>query len=261
VAVLGARSPADDIARLERQRVEARRSGHEIGRFYSRSYRGITALGQYEAIEQVQRLTPDATYARYHEVTVEIHGNTAIVTGAEGAPDTPVTGVTGERDRVLRIWTRERGAWTIVAAQSTWVGPRTDAAPAAGALPDTPPPAYAPGNTTEEGLWRSQEALMRSFADADAASYTRFSTERSLRLTTNGDAIAREQWLGTIARRAKGPLAIVDEVRIAAYGDVGVVTLRGHEASPTRQSWVYLKQDGVWKLHLRYTTLIRRSNG
>jgi len=41
------------------------------------------------------------------------------------------------------------------------------------------------------------------------------------------------------------------------YGDVAVVTLRGHEASPTRQSWVYLRQDGVWKLHLRYTTLIR----
>jgi len=33
--------------------------------------------------------------------------------------------------------------------------------------------------------------------------------------------------------------------------------LRGHEASPTRQSWIYLKQDGIWKLHLRYTTLIR----
>ena len=91
---------------------------------------------------------------------------------------------------------------------------------------------------------------MRSFSDADPASYRLFSTDNSLRLTTDGDAIARDQWLDTIARRAKGPLAVVDEVRIAAYGDVGIVTLRGHEANPTRQSWIYLRQDGVWKLHL-----------
>jgi hypothetical protein len=50
---------------------------------------------------------------------------------------------------------------------------------------------------------------------------------------------------------------VVDEVKIAVLGGVGVVTLRGHEANPTRQSWIYLKQDGIWKLHLRYTSLIR----
>ena len=93
---------------------------------------------------------------------------------------------------------------------------------------------------------------MRSFSDADPATYRMFSTENSLRMATNGDAIPREQWLDTIARRTKGPLAVVDEVRIAAYGDVGIVTLRGHEANPTRQSWIYLQQDGVWKLALRY---------
>ena len=98
---------------------------------------------------------------------------------------------------------------------------------------------------------------MRSFADADPDSYRRFSTAQSLRMTTTGDAIPREQWLDTIAKRAKGPMAVVDEIRIAVFGDVGVVTLRGHEANPTRQSWVYLLQDGVWKLHLRFTSAIR----
>ena len=52
-------------------------------------------------------------------------------------------------------------------------------------------------------------------------------------------------------------MAVVDEVRIAVFGDVGLVTLRGHEANPTRQSWVYLLQDGTWKLHLRFTSAIR----
>jgi hypothetical protein len=106
-------------------------------------------------------------------------------------------------------------------------------------------------------IWRSQEALMRSFAEADPDSYRRFSTVPSLRMTTNGDAIPREQWIDTIAKRSKGPLAVVDEIRIAVYGDVGLVTLRGHEANPTRQSWVYLLEGGTWKLHLRFTTAIR----
>jgi hypothetical protein len=99
---------------------------------------------------------------------------------------------------------------------------------------------------------------MRSFSEADPAAYRVYSTEQSLRMTTNGDAIARDQWLDTIARRARGPLAVVDEVRMAAYGDVGIVTLRGHEANPTRQSWIYLRHDGTWKLHLRFTTVIRQ---
>ncbi len=98
---------------------------------------------------------------------------------------------------------------------------------------------------------------MRSFAEADPDSYRRFSTVSSLRMMTNGDAIPREQWIDTIAKRSKGPLAVVDEIRIAVYGDVGLVTLRGHEANPTRQSWVYLLEGGTWKLHLRFTTAIR----
>ena len=98
---------------------------------------------------------------------------------------------------------------------------------------------------------------MRSFSEADPESYRRFSTAQSLRMTTSGDAIPREQWLDTIAKRSRGPMAVVDEIRIAAFGEVGVVTLRGHEANPTRQSWVYLKDGGVWKLHLRFTSVIR----
>jgi hypothetical protein len=106
-------------------------------------------------------------------------------------------------------------------------------------------------------IWKSQEALMRSFAEADPDSYRRLSTGQSLRMMTNGDAIPREQWIDTIAKRSKGPLAVVDEIRIAVFGEVGLVTLRGHEANPTRQSWVYLQEGGAWKLHLRWTSLIR----
>jgi hypothetical protein len=120
----------------------------------------------------------------------------------------------------------------------------------------TPPP-FQPASAAAVEIWKSQEALMRSFSDADPESYKRFSTARSLRMTTAGDAIPREQWLDTIAKRSKGPLAVVDEVRIGVYGTVAVVTLRGHEPNPTRQSWVYVKEDGVWKLHLRFTSGIR----
>jgi hypothetical protein len=253
-ALLSAQAPAvtiNDLVQLEQQHIEARRSGQNFDRFYSSAYRGITAVGQYEALEQIRALKPDPTYARHHDVMVELHGDAAIVTGIEGAADT------GDRERVLRIWTRDNSAWTIVAAQTTWVGNRTGVAPPSGALPNPPPETYVPRNAAEEALWTAQNALMRSFSDADPATYRMFSTENSLRMATNGDAIPREQWLDTIARRTKGPLAVVDEVRIATYGDVGVVTLRGHEANPTRQSWIYLKQDGVWKLHLRFTTSIR----
>ena len=239
-----------DVVRLEQQRIEGLRTGGDLDRFYSSTYRGVTATGQPESRFQIPR-TPNAGYARYYDGAVALYGNTAIVTGTEGPADT------GDRDRILRIWTNDNGRWTIVAAQTTWIGGRTSVPPPAGPLPGTVE-AFVPRTSVEEALWKSQDALMRSFSEADPASYRLFSTEQSLRLTTNGDVIARDQWLDTIGKRAKGPLAVVDEVRIASYGDVGIVTLRGHEANPTRQSWIYLKQDGLWKLAFRFTTVIRQ---
>jgi hypothetical protein len=250
-AVLSAQSPADALVRLEQERSDAIRDGQNAARFYSPAYRGINALGQYDTREQT--IGAEARRARTRDFSVDVHGDAAIVTGIDTLGDT------GERERVLRIWTREGGLWAIVAAQTTWIGARTGVPPPSGPLPNTVD-AFTPRGRDAEALWTSQDALMRSFSEADPASYRRFSTDKSLRLTTGGDAIAREQWLDTIAKRAKGPLAIVDETRIAIFGEVGLVTLRGHEANPTRQSWVYLKEDGVWKLHLRYTTLIRNEN-
>jgi ketosteroid isomerase-like protein len=248
VAVAPAQSPVDEVTRLERERADAIRNGGDAVSFYATSYQGISALGQYETREQA--IQADASRPRARDLTVDPHGDTAIVTAVETLDGS------SDRDRVLRIWTRERGRWTIAVAQTTWIGNRTGAPPPSGPLSNAVEP-FTPRGASEDAIWRSQDALMRSFSEADPASYRQFSTDTSLRMTTTGDAIARDQWLDTIARRARGPLAIVDEVRIASYGDVGVVTLRGHEANPTRQSWVYLKQDGVWKLHLRFTTAIR----
>jgi hypothetical protein len=237
IATLHAQSPADEVSRLEQQ-------GKRV---YAGSYRGITAMGQYETAAE-GRTRGDSP--RRQDVRAELHGNTAIVTGVETAD--------GAADRVLRIWVKDGDRWQIVAAQTTWIGSRTDVPDPSGPLPPATPAPFQPASAAEVAIWRSQEALMRSFAEADPESYRRLSTASSLRMMTNGDAIPREQWIDTIAKRSKGPLAVVDELRIAAYGgEVGLVTLRGHEANPTRQSWVYLKQDGVWKLHLRYTTLIR----
>ena len=233
---LQAQSPTDEVSRLEQQ-------GKRV---YSRTYRGITATGQYETADEAKART-DST--RRQEVRVEVHGNTAIVTGVETAD--------GAADRVLRIWVRDGDRWQIVAAQTTWIGSRTDVPDPSGPLPPTTPAPFQPASAAEVAIWRSQEALMRSFAEADPDSYRRLSTAPSLRMMTNGDAIPREQWIDTIAKRSKGPLAVVDEIRIAAYGEVGLVTLRGHEANPTRQSWVYLLENGIWKLHLRFTSAIR----
>jgi hypothetical protein len=235
-ATLQAQAPADEVSRLEQQ-------GKRV---YARSYRGITATGQYETADDA-RTRGDGS--RRQDVRVELHGNTAIVTGIETAG--------GAADRVLRIWVKDGDRWQIVAAQTTWIGSRTDVPDPSGPLPPATPAPFQPASAAEVAIWKSQEALMRSFAEADPDSYRRLSTTQSLRMMTNGDAIPREQWIDTIAKRAKGPLAVVDEIRIAAYGDVGIVTLRGHEANPTRQSWVYLQEGGTWRLHLRFTTAIR----
>jgi len=235
IATLHAQSP-DDVSRLEQQ-------GRRV---YARSYRGITATGQYETADEAKAR---AEAGRRQDVRVEVHGNAAIVTGVETAG--------GGADRVLRIWVRDGDRWQIVAGQTTWIGERTDVPDLSGPLPAATPAPFTPTSAAEVAIWRSQDALMRSFSEADPESYRRFSTAQSLRMTTGGDAIPREQWLDTIAKRSRGPMAVVDEIRIAAFGEVGLVTLRGHEANPTRQSWVYLLQDGVWKLHLRYTSAIR----
>lgn len=230
-----AQPATDEVSRLERQ-------GKRV---YASNYRGITATGQYEVADEAKARDT----GRRQEVRVEAHGNTAIVTGVETTAD--------GAERVLRIWLKDGDRWQIVAAQTTWIGARPGVPDPSGPLPAAAPAPFRPTSAAEVGIWTSQEALMRSFADADPESYKRFSTEQSLRMTTNGDAISREQWLDTIAKRSKGPVAIVDEVRMGVYGDVGVVTLRGHEANPTRQSWVYVREGGVWKLHLRFTSLIR----
>ena len=254
-AAVPAQQAADAITGLEQQRADAIRDGRDAARFYSPGYRGINGLGQYETREQA--IAADASRARSRDISVELHGSAAIVTATETLAGS------SDRDRVVRIWSNNAApgqpgtGWTIVAAQTTWIGSRQGVAPPSGPLPATVE-AFTPHGPMEEALWKSQDALMRSFSEADPTSYRQFSTDNSRRLTTGGDAIARDQWLDTIGRRAKGPLAVVDEVRIASYGDVGLVTLRGHEANPTRQSWIYLRQDGVWKLHLRYTTVIRQ---
>jgi hypothetical protein len=249
LVMLAVLAPADEVAQAEQQRLDAIRRGQDIARFYAPDYRGINALGQYETREQIVQPKADPNYARVRDVSVEVRDDSVIVTGVEGTSD-------AGRERVLRIWTRVNGVWTIAAAHSTWIGDREDAPPPSGPLPD-PGVAFVPQTRAEESLWLSQNALMHAFSDANPESYTIFSTETSLRMTTNGDAIARDQWLETIARRQKGPLAVVDDVRISFFGDIAVVNLRGHEMNPTRQSWVYVRQRGLWLLHLRLTTLIR----
>ena len=235
LAMVTLHAQTDEVSRLEQQ-------GKRV---YSRAYRGITATGQYEAADEARA----RDNGRRQEVRIDARGNAAIVTGVETAG--------GAADRVLRIWAKDGDRWQIVAGQTTWIGERTDVPDPSGALPVTTPAPFTPASAAEIAIWTSQQALMRSFAEADPDSYRRVSTEQSLRMTTTGDAIPREQWLDTIAKRAKGPMAVVDEIRIAVFGDIGVVTLRGHEANPTRQSWVYLKDGGVWKLHLRFTSVIR----
>jgi len=249
LVALAVLAPADEVAQAEQQRVDAIRRGQDVARFYTPDYRGINALGQYETREQILQRKADPNYARVRDVVVDVHDDTVIVSGIEGISDT-------ERERVLRIWTRTNGTWAIAIAHATWIGDREDAPPPSGPL-TTPGTPFVSQTRAEESLWLSQDALMHAFADANPDAYKIFSTEKSLRMTTNGDAIPREQWLETIARRQKGPVAGVDEVRMSFFGDVAVVNLRGHEMNPTRQSWVYVRQRGLWLLHLRFTTMIR----
>jgi hypothetical protein len=95
-AIVSAQSPAAEVARLEQQRVDAVRIGQGVARFYASAYRGITALGQYEATDQIRRLTANPGYARLNDVAIDVHDETAIVTGIEGSSETDL-------DRILRI--------------------------------------------------------------------------------------------------------------------------------------------------------------
>src|ERR1043166_2337888 len=244
-----AQSRVESVLRAEDQRMEAVRSGRDVARFYDAEYRGITPLGQYETIEQIRALAAKPGYARMNELVGEVRDDTAVVTAIEGSSETDV-------EVALRIWTRRGGARTLGAAQSTGTGARPSAPRPSGPLPNEVKP-FTPASSEEASIWRSQDALMAAFSNADPESYKAYSTEKSLRMTTDGQSIARDTWLNTVARRQKGPLAVVDEVKIAVYGAVAVVTLRGHEANPTRQSWVYLREGAIWKLHLRFTSLIR----
>ncbi len=251
-ALAAAQPPTDArtaVARAEQDRLDAIRRGGDVRASYASSYRGITALGQYETRDQIPAAA-DPDYARVRDVSIDVHDDTAIVTGVEGSSD-------ARRERVLRVWTRTLGVWTIAAAQTTWIGDRPGAPPPSGPLPATTGAPFVPQTRAEESLWLSQDALMHAFADANPDAYSVFSTDDSLRMQTNGDAIARDRWLETIGRRQKGPLAVVDEVRLSFFGDVALVTLRGHEMNPTRQSWLYLRSRGLWRLALRFTTIIR----
>jgi Domain of unknown function (DUF4440) len=243
-----AQSRVESVLRAEDQRAAAMRAGQSIARFYDPAYRGITALGQYETAEQIRALAARPGYA-LSDVVVEVRDDTAIVTAIEGSSDAEV-------ELALRIWRKYGDTWTIAAAQTTWIGNRPNAPPPSGPLTNTVEP-FTPASGQDESIWRSQQALMAAFSNADPESYKAYSTGKSLRMTTAGESITRDTWLNTIARRQKGPLAVVDEAKIAVYGAVAVVTLRGHEANPTRQSWVYLREGDTWKLHLRFTSLIR----
>lgn len=245
-----AQSRIESVLRVEDQRMDSVRRGQGLVRFYDAAYRGITAFGQYETTEQIRALAARPGYARMNELVVEVVDDTAIVTAIEGSSD-------ADLELALRIWTRHGNAWTIAAAQATWIGDRPNAPRPSGPLPNAPVEPFTPAAGQEAAIWQSQLALMGAFSNADPESYKAFSTEKSLRMTTAGQSITRDAWLNTIARRQKGPVAVVDEVKIAVYDAVAVVTLRGHEANPTRQSWVYKKDGGIWKLHLRYTSLIR----
>ena len=70
-------------------------------------------------------------------------------------------------------------------------------------------------------------------------------------MTTNGDAIARDQWLDTIGKRQKGPLAVVDEVQHR-----GLRRRRHrHAARPRSQPdapelGLSAGRTALWKLHL-----------
>src|SRR5512135_1706180 len=102
-AIIAAQAPADspdEIVQLEHRRADAIRDGQDAVRFYSPGYRGINGLGQYETRERA--IARDASQPRSRDISVELQGGTAIVTGTE----TPAG--SGDRDRVLRIWTRDR---------------------------------------------------------------------------------------------------------------------------------------------------------
>jgi hypothetical protein len=125
-------------------------------------------------------------------------------------------------------------------------------------LPNEPVTPFTPASSQETSIWRAQETLMAAFSNADPESYKAYSTEKSLRMTTDGQSITRDTWLDTIARRQKGRLPVVDEVKVEPYG-AWISGIR-RDQSPSRATTPkvqWSERYGVWKLHLRYTTLIR----
>ena len=250
----------EEIRRLEQQYTDNRRSGASLTPLLSLEYFDVIPPGTTRTAKELAALQPAPKSGNNPELQVRRFGDVGLVTGLLDGPQG------NGRDRFLRVWVKEGGQWKTVAFHGTWMGEeRTKTAQPLLPEPNGARYGYKPTNATEQAIWAQHEAVEAAGANADQNAYRTLTTADFVRVTSDGVAHTREDWV----KQQKGSRAPARQtnVRLRVYGDVGLLTYlnvaQGPENNPLgRVHWmtrIFTKQtDGTWKLLMTQSTPARQ---
>ena len=106
IAGCSTQASTGEIERLERERIEASRTGRSLTAFNADDYFDVIPPGTPRTNKDVEQGTPRPNAYDAPELHIRMIGNAAVVTGTMGGP-----GTAGLRDRILRVWLKGDREW------------------------------------------------------------------------------------------------------------------------------------------------------
>jgi Domain of unknown function (DUF4440) len=253
---------ADAIIKREEARLAALRSGKGREQFYSRDYITITPPGQVTTGYQPGDPNPNLYFKDVKVLATTQSG--AVVTLLQGPRPATAAFKSNDPDRFVDVWANEEGTWRLVARQGVWVRPAPTDAPSRIKVPNVSP--YQPKTAIEGEILKANQAIEDAFARHDAAAYERLTLPEFVRIGDYGTITSRDEWIKTNITGNKDPrvVPLVGDVRIRAYGDVSVMTVRHYArdaagttpALPLRMMRAWVKRNDGWKLAATITTIV-----
>ena len=234
---------ADEIRRLEQERVASVRSAKARERFIAADYFGISRLGSVFDSKAMMALPANAKYST-ENVEVRLHGSGAISTGVQH-PQGISDGV-----RFLRLWVREADRWKVAAFHATLVSKQTGPTANLSSVKALMPRSTTPKGPNAGQVLAADERLVKANLANDVV------VVRSMR-TADFFAITRAGTPLDLAATPPAPLQsyVVAYDRVQSYGDIGVVqgmlmatALDGGSPGALRFTRIWVNQNGAWKL-------------